>query len=145
MHTPRNQPIHRSGVALTANRGIMADGFLWAASPMRIVAGIAGECVLTREKTAGFPQPVRGAAHNLELVLLRSGRVIESQHECAKRLAGGEGKRTAIEPPDQGGNRRAGRLQMTLHPEIHPQLRTHPAWIHDARPNPFAPLPPRFP
>src|SRR5207245_7257281 len=64
--------------------------------------------------------------------------MVKSQDEGAKRLAGREGKRPAIEPPDQGGNRRAGRLQVTLHAEIHAQLRTQPGGIDDARANLFA-------
>ena len=136
MHALGDQPIESSGVALAANFGIMADGFFSAQDPMRIMAGIAGQGVLALEKTAGFPKPVRGAADDLKLVVvLRSGRMIESQFESAQRLAGGEGKRPAIEPPDQRGNRRAGRLQVTLHAEIHPQLRTQPGGIHDAGAN----------
>src|SRR5438093_494307 len=117
----------------------MPNGLLSARNPVRIVAGVACEGILALEKTMGFPKPVGGAADNLELVVVRRpGRMIESQQESAQRLAGGEGKRPAIEPPDQRGNRRAGRLQVTLHAEIHPQLWTQPGGIHNARSNLFA-------
>src|SRR5205085_6411291 len=55
-----------------------------------------------------------------------------------QRLTGREGKRPAIEAPDQRRNRRAGRLQVTLHAEIHAQFRREPGGIDDAGANLFA-------
>ena len=132
-----DQPIQSPGVALAANFRVMADGLPCAWSPMGIMTGIAGQRFLAGDETSGLPKPVGGAADDLKLVITGAGRMIERQHERAQRLASGEGERPAIEPPDQGWNRGAGRLQVTLHAEIHPQLRTEPGRIHDAGANLF--------
>ena len=130
----RDQPIQGSGVALAANFGKMAGGFRAALNPMRIVAGVASQSALAFEKTSGFPKPICGTADDLELIVMLCSRcMVERQKEIGKRLAGNERKRRSIEPADQGRNCGAGRLQVTLHAEIHAQFRAKPGGIHDAR------------
>src|SRR5260370_5001408 len=128
--------LQSGGVALAADIGVMVDCRLSARTPMRVMTGLAGQCILALEKATGSPEPVGGAADNLKLVPEPSaGRMIERQHEGSEGFDGREGERPAIKSPDQSGNRRTGRLKMTLHAEIHAQLRTEPGGIDDTGAN----------
>src|SRR5690348_12347463 len=122
-------------MTLAADFRVMPDLLPSACSPMGVMTGIARERFFTGDETSGLPKPVGRAADDFKLVIMRAARMIKRQHEGAQRLTSGEGERPAIEPPDQRWNRGAGRLQVTLHAEIHPQLRTEPGRIDDAGAN----------
>ena len=55
---------------------------------VRIVARIAGETPVAFEEAPGFPEPVDGA-DGFELVIVtRSGRMVEGEHEPIERFTG---------------------------------------------------------
>src|SRR5436309_13349911 len=106
MHALRDQPIQSNGVALTANRRVMANCLLSAGNPMRVMAGFARQRVPAGDKASRLAKPVGGAADDFKLVVAsRAERMVKGQQESAQRLSGTKGKRPSIEPPDQGRNR----------------------------------------
>src|SRR5262249_43696182 len=127
-----DQRIDGRGMAPAARGSVISARLFALWRPMRVVARLTGHRLFAFEEAAGFSEAVSRAADDLELVGLgRSGRVIECQQKVGQRFAGGEGEWSAIESANECGNRGAGRLQMTLHADVHAEFRTQPRRVHD--------------
>ena len=120
----------RTGVATPAGVGVVCR------RAVRIVARGAGHGAFALQEALRFAKPVRGAVHNLKLVVVaRAARVVEDKLKVRERFSGLKGKRSSIEAADPGRQIPTGGLEVALLADIHLPRRCQPRRIKNTRPD----------
>jgi hypothetical protein len=114
MFTRIDETPKRLRVTLPASSGIVSP-----LSVMRIVARRTLQRPIAFQKALRFSQPVNRSRDFEFIVAAFAGRMIEVQHEIAKRLPWLVGKWRALISDDRSREARAGRLQVALHAHFH--------------------------